>query len=54
MNTIRWLSKAGEAFKEWRMIPAPRRGEIVRQIGMELRKFKEPLGKLVSWEMGKI
>jgi aldehyde dehydrogenase (NAD+) len=48
------VSKAGEAFKTWRMIPAPRRGEIVRQIGVELRKFKDPLGKLVSWEMGKM
>ncbi len=48
------VSKASEAFKEWRMIPAPKRGEIVRLIGVELRKYKEPLGKLVSWEMGKI
>jgi aldehyde dehydrogenase (NAD+) len=36
------------------MIPAPKRGEVVRQIGLELRKYKEPLGKLVSYEMGKI
>ena len=36
------------------MVPAPKRGEIVRQIGNELRKYKEPLGKLVSYEMGKI
>ncbi|MBN1413699.1 MAG: aldehyde dehydrogenase family protein [Bacteroidales bacterium] len=48
------VSKAGEAFKKWRMIPAPRRGEIVRQIGMELRRYKQPLGKLVTYEMGKI
>lgn len=48
------ISKAGEAFKTWRIIPAPHRGEIVRQIGVELRRFKEPLGRLVSWEMGKI
>ncbi len=47
------ISKATEAFGEWRMWPAPKRGEIVRQVGMELRKFKEPLGKLVSYEMGK-
>jgi aldehyde dehydrogenase (NAD+) len=46
--------KAGEAFKVWRLMPAPKRGEIVRRIGTELRKYKEPLGKLVSWEMGKI
>ncbi len=48
------VTKAGEAFREWRMIPAPKRGEIVRLMGLELRKYKEPLGKLVSWEMGKI
>lgn len=42
------------AFNEWRMIPAPQRGEIVRQIGLALRKQKEPLGRLVSLEMGKI
>ncbi len=48
------ISTAKEAFKKWRMVPAPARGEVVRQIGNELRKFKEPLGKLVSWEMGKI
>jgi len=48
------VEKAQETFKVWRMVPAPKRGEIVRQIGNELRKFKEPLGKLVSYEMGKI
>lgn len=42
------------AFTEWRKVPAPRRGEVVRQIGLELRKYKEPLGRLVSYEMGKI
>ncbi len=47
------VAKAQAAFEEWRMWPAPKRGEIVRQIGEELRKFKEPLGKLVSYEMGK-
>lgn len=47
------IQKAGEAYKVWRNIPAPKRGEIVRQIGDELRKYKEPLGKLVSYEMGK-
>lgn len=47
------VTTAGEAFKQWRKIPAPKRGEIVRQIGEELRKFKAPLGKLVSYEMGK-
>src|SRR5687768_10076893 len=47
------IGVAGEAFKEWRLIPAPARGEIVRKIGEALRKYKEPLGKLVSYEMGK-
>ena len=48
------IETAKQAFKKWRMVPAPKRGEIVRQIGLELRKYKEPLGKLVSYEMGKI
>jgi aldehyde dehydrogenase (NAD+) len=48
------ITRAVEAFKTWQMVPAPKRGEIVRQIGNEFRKFKEPLGRLVSWEMGKI
>ena len=47
------MQKASEAFKSWRMVPAPKRGEIVRQMGEELRKNKEALGKLVSYEMGK-
>ena len=47
------IKTAQEAFKVWRMMPAPKRGEIVRQIGDELRKYKEPLGQLVSYEMGK-
>ncbi len=44
---------AHEAFKTWRMFPAPKRGEIVRQIGEALREKKEALGQLVSYEMGK-
>jgi aldehyde dehydrogenase (NAD+) len=48
------IETAKNAFKTWRMVPAPKRGEIVRQIGLELRKYREPLGKLVSYEMGKI
>ena len=44
---------AQEAFTEWRLVPAPKRGEIVRQIGLELRAAKEDLGRLVSYEMGK-
>ncbi|MFW6347386.1 MAG: aldehyde dehydrogenase family protein [Cyclonatronaceae bacterium] len=45
---------AQRAFQVWRKTPAPQRGEIVRQIGLALRKHKEDLGKLVAWEMGKI
>ena len=47
------ILKSQEAFKVWRQIPAPKRGEIVRQLGDKLRDYKEPLGKLVSYEMGK-
>lgn len=47
------MEKATAAFKEWRNWPAPRRGEIVRQVGEALRENKEILGKLVSYEMGK-
>ncbi|MBK7106725.1 MAG: aldehyde dehydrogenase family protein [Ignavibacteriae bacterium] len=42
-----------KAFLEWRNIPAPKRGEIVRQLGDKFRKYKSPLGHLVSYEMGK-
>lgn len=47
------ICKAQEAFIIWRNFPAPRRGEIIRQIGEELRIHKDNLGKLVSYEMGK-
>jgi aldehyde dehydrogenase (NAD+) len=47
------IETAQQAFVHWRMMPAPARGEIVRQIGDALREYKEPLGKLVSYEMGK-
>lgn len=47
------MQTAAEAFKTFRLMPAPKRGEIVRQFGEKLRKYKEPLGKLVSYEMGK-
>lgn len=47
------IKKAQVAFKEWRMIPAPKRGDIVRQFGEKLREKKASLGKLVSYEMGK-
>ena len=47
------ISVAKNAFNSWRLVPAPKRGEMVRQFGEELRKNKESLGKLVSYEMGK-
>ncbi len=47
------MQAATKAFKTWRLKPAPQRGEIVRQFGEKLRELKEPLGKLVSYEMGK-
>ena len=47
------MEAATEAFKTFRKMPAPQRGEIVRQFGEKLREVKEPLGKLVSYEMGK-
>lgn len=47
------MQTAQDAFKIWRKTPAPKRGEVVRQIGNALRKFKTPLGTLVSYEMGK-
>ena len=47
------VNTAQQAFSIWRMMPAPKRGEIVRQIGLRLRQFKQPLGRLVTCEMGK-
>lgn len=47
------VETAQAAFKKWRVMPAPQRGEVVRQFNDELRRLKEPLGKLVSYEMGK-
>ena len=49
----RVIQKATEAFQEFREWPAPKRGEVVRQFGQKLREYKEDLGKLVSYEMGK-
>ena len=46
--------KASEAFVAWRRIPAPKRGEVVRQIGEALREHKRELGAIVALEMGKI
>jgi len=47
------VTTAQSAFKTWRLKPAPQRGEIVRQFGEKLRELKQPLGELVSYEMGK-
>jgi aldehyde dehydrogenase (NAD+) len=49
----RVMTTAEKAFSHWRTVPAPQRGEVVRQFGEKLRELKEPLGKLVSYEMGK-
>jgi aldehyde dehydrogenase (NAD+) len=51
-NTL--MEKAQAAFLQWRTMPAPKRGEIIRQYGNKLREYKQPLGELVSYEMGKI
>ncbi len=48
------ITVAQDTFKEWRMLPAPERGNYVRRIGNALREYKEPLGALVSMETGKI
>ncbi len=48
------MQKATDAFKSWRMMPAPKRGEVIRILGNRLREVKEPLGALVTLEMGKI
>ncbi|RXP49328.1 aldehyde dehydrogenase family protein [Lutibacter sp. HS1-25] len=47
------IEAAQNAFKIWRLVPAPQRGEIVRLFGNKLRELKQPLGELVSYEMGK-
>ena len=48
------MARAAEAFQDWRMVPAPKRGDIVREIANELREYKDDLGALVTLEMGKI
>ncbi|HVS02520.1 MAG TPA: aldehyde dehydrogenase family protein [Thermoanaerobaculia bacterium] len=50
----RVVATSVEAFREWQTWPAPRRGQVVRDVGDELRRLKEPLGRLVTLEMGKI
>ena len=49
----RIIKNGQESFLQWRKMPSPKRGEIVRQIGLKLREYKQPLGTLVSFEMGK-
>ncbi len=53
-DTAKAIDAAHEGFKAWRLVPAPRRGELVRLLGEELRAAKEDLGRLVSIEVGKI
>ena len=53
-ETLNTIQDAYNSFEDWKKIPAPRRGEYIRLIGEELRRFKEPLGKLVSLECGKV
>jgi len=48
------VERAHNAFLKWRTVPAPKRGELVRQLGLKLREFKHELGQLVTLEMGKI
>jgi aldehyde dehydrogenase (NAD+) len=48
------VANSTEVFQEWRMLPAPERGQYVRHLANALRKYKEPLGALVAYEMGKI
>lgn len=48
------VQRAQEAFREWRQVPPPQRGEVVRQIGNAVREVKSELGQLVAWEVGKI
>lgn len=48
------VNQSLDAFKEWRKVPAPERGQLVREMGNALRDYKDPLGSLVSMEMGKI
>ncbi|MFL6784533.1 MAG: aldehyde dehydrogenase family protein, partial [Sphingomicrobium sp.] len=53
-NPAKAAERAAQAFLEWRTVPAPRRGELVRLLGEELRGAKEPLARLVTLEAGKI
>lgn len=53
-DVSRVLSAAGNAFRTWRMVPGPQRGEFVRRIGNRFREFKSDLAAIISWEAGKI
>eukprot|EP01133_Synstelium_polycarpum_P029062 gene29062-35479_t len=53
-DTAKAIEQADTAFREWRLVPAPKRGELVRLFGEELRALKTELGRLVSIEAGKI
>lgn len=53
-NYERVMVRAGEGFKKWREVPAPMRGEIIREVGIALRKHKKDLGLLITLETGKI
>ncbi len=53
-DTEKAIGSAAEAFKKWRTVPAPVRGELVRRFGVKLREHKQTLGALVAWEVGKI
>ncbi len=48
------IAQAVQDFKSWCMTPAPKRGQVIRELGQALREYKEPLGELVTLEMGKI
>lgn len=48
------IKSSVSCFEDWRILPAPQRGEVIRQIGDELRRLKQPLGELIALEMGKI
>src|ERR1700709_2567171 len=48
------IARSAQAFQHWRNVPAPRRGELVRLLGEELRAHKQALGRLVALEIGKI
>src|SRR5690606_22225196 len=48
------VAAAAAAFRPWRVVPAPQRGELVRRFGQKLREHKEDLASVVTWEVGKI